>query len=76
MPVHVAIVLLTTVLGLAASAAAAEYDLVLVGGRVMDPESGLDAVRSVGIRDGRVVAALIEVRWRRQTLALRLAVAH
>ncbi len=30
------------------------YDLVLQGGRVMDPESGLDAVRNVGIRDGRI----------------------
>ena len=30
------------------------YDLVVQGGRVMDPESGLDAVRNVGIRDGRI----------------------
>ena len=32
------------------------YDLVLAGGRVMDPESGLDAVRHVGIRDGTIAA--------------------
>jgi N-acyl-D-aspartate/D-glutamate deacylase len=32
------------------------YDLVIQNGRVMDPESGLDAVRSVGIRDGKIVA--------------------
>ena len=32
------------------------YDVVISGGRVMDPESGLDAVRSVGIRDGKVAA--------------------
>ena len=32
-----------------------EYDLVLHGGSVMDPESGLDAVRNIGIRDGRIV---------------------
>ncbi|MDX1579008.1 MAG: D-glutamate deacylase, partial [Gemmatimonadota bacterium] len=32
------------------------YDVVLAGGRVMDPESGLDAVRWVGIRDGRIAA--------------------
>ena len=32
------------------------YDLVLQGGRVMDPESGLDAVRNVGISDGRIEA--------------------
>ena len=30
-------------------------DVVLVGGRVLDPESGLDAVRTVGIKRGRVV---------------------
>ncbi len=48
--------------GLAAAAPAAvgsraaSYDLVIDGGRVIDPESGLDAVRSVGIRDGRVAA--------------------
>ena len=33
---------------------AQQYDLVLAGGRVMDPETGLDAVRSVGIRDGKI----------------------
>ncbi|MYL06000.1 MAG: amidohydrolase family protein [Gemmatimonadales bacterium] len=37
-------------------AAAQSYDLVLSGGRVMDPESGLDAVRHVGIRDGKIAA--------------------
>jgi cytosine/adenosine deaminase-related metal-dependent hydrolase len=32
------------------------YDLVLTGGRVMDPESGLDAARDVGITGGRIAA--------------------
>jgi len=32
------------------------YDLVLHGGRVIDPDSGLDAVRDVGVRDGRIIA--------------------
>jgi N-acyl-D-aspartate/D-glutamate deacylase len=35
-------------------ASAQQYDLVLQGGRVMDPETGLDAVRNVGIRDGKI----------------------
>src|SRR5688500_10488925 len=35
---------------------AVEHDLVIDGGRVMDPESGLDAVRSVGISGGRIAA--------------------
>ncbi len=34
---------------------AQQYDLVLEGGRVMDPERGLDGVRNVGIRDGKIV---------------------
>jgi N-acyl-D-aspartate/D-glutamate deacylase len=35
--------------------AAQQYDLVIEGGRVLDPETGLDAVRNVGIRDGKIV---------------------
>jgi N-acyl-D-aspartate/D-glutamate deacylase len=34
---------------------AQQYDLVLEGGRAMDPETGVDAVRNVGIRDGKIV---------------------
>ncbi len=33
-----------------------DYDLVLTNGRVMDPESGLDAVRNVGISNGTIAA--------------------
>ncbi|MDX1394820.1 MAG: amidohydrolase family protein [Gemmatimonadota bacterium] len=33
-----------------------DYDIVLVGGRVIDPESGLDAVRNVGIVGGFIGA--------------------
>jgi N-acyl-D-aspartate/D-glutamate deacylase len=33
---------------------APSYDLVVANGRVLDPESGLDAVRHVGIRGGRI----------------------
>ncbi|MFN0088313.1 MAG: amidohydrolase family protein [Blastocatellia bacterium] len=40
----------------AATQGPAEFDLVLRGGRVMDPESGLDAVREIGIRGSRVAA--------------------
>ncbi len=35
------------------------YDIVLAGGRVMDPETGLDAVRNVGI-NGSTIAAVSE----------------
>jgi dihydroorotase len=33
-----------------------DYDIALMNGRVMDPESGLDALRHVGISDGSVAA--------------------
>ena len=36
--------------------AAAEFDTVITGGRVIDPETGLDALRSVGIRGGTIAA--------------------
>ena len=37
-------------------ARAADYDLVIHNGRVMNPANGLDSVRDIGIRDGRVAA--------------------
>ncbi|HEY4932367.1 MAG TPA: amidohydrolase family protein [Terriglobales bacterium] len=47
-------VLIVLCLIFAAAALAQQYDLVLEGGRVMDPESGLDATRNVGIRNGKI----------------------
>ena len=35
-------------------AVAADYDLVINNGRVMDPETMLDAVLNVGVKDGRI----------------------
>lgn len=32
------------------------YDLVITGGRVMDPETGLDAQRNVGITNGKIAS--------------------
>jgi N-acyl-D-aspartate/D-glutamate deacylase len=43
-------------LGPSVLAGQAAYDLVIRNGRVIDPESGLDAVRTVGIRNGRIAA--------------------
>lgn len=39
----------------AAPAVAQTYDIVLATGRVMDPESGLDAIRNVGITGDRIM---------------------
>src|SRR6202140_4869609 len=38
------------------NAYAATYDLVIKGGRVIDPSTGLDAVRDVAIAQGKIVA--------------------
>jgi len=55
---------------------AQQYDLVLEGGRVMDPETGLDAVRNVGIRDGKIVRITQEtLSGRRVVSAAGLVVA-
>lgn len=32
------------------------YDIVIINGRVIDPETGLDAVRNVGIKGGKIAA--------------------
>ena len=49
---------LATWLCLAAGQLAAQthYDLLLKGGHVIDPKNGIDVVRDVGIRDGRIAA--------------------
>lgn len=44
------------VIAAAGLASAQSFDLVITGGRVIDPESGLDAARNVGVRNGRVAA--------------------
>ena len=44
------------------------YDLVITGGRVIDPESGLDAVRNVGVAGGTIEAITAEALRGRATL--------
>jgi dihydroorotase len=43
-------------------ARAAGYDLLIKGGRVIDPSVGLDAVRDVAIAGGRIVAAAADIQ--------------
>ncbi|MEO8039407.1 MAG: amidohydrolase/deacetylase family metallohydrolase [Betaproteobacteria bacterium] len=35
-----------------------QYDLLLAGGHVIDPANGIDGVRDVAVRDGRIAAVL------------------
>ena len=63
-------------LSLSTVLAAQQYELVLEGGRVMDPETALDAVRNVGIRDGKIARISTEpLTGRRVVNAAGLVVA-
>ncbi|WP_290739364.1 amidohydrolase family protein [Haliea sp.] len=44
-----------TLAGRPLAAGEARHDLVIIGGRVVDPESGLDAVRNLGITGSEIV---------------------
>jgi N-acyl-D-aspartate/D-glutamate deacylase len=47
------------------------YDVVISQGRVMDPESGLDAIRNVGISGGKIRAVSVETLPGKQTVDAR-----
>jgi N-acyl-D-aspartate/D-glutamate deacylase len=66
----VGVVLLSFGFGGARSALAQDqpYDVVIANGRVMDPESGLDAVRNVGIRGEKIRAISSEPLKGKQTI--------
>lgn len=49
----------------------ASYDLVIANGRAIDPETGLDAPRWIGIRDGRIAAIATAPLRGRDTLDAR-----
>ncbi len=56
---------------LAGAAQSEEFDLVIANGRVIDPESGLDAVRNVGIQGGVIRALTEEPLAGRETIDAR-----
>jgi N-acyl-D-aspartate/D-glutamate deacylase len=47
--------MLMSVLLLSTVLSAQQYDLVIAHGRIMDPETGLDAVRNIAIEKGKIV---------------------
>lgn len=68
--------LLLTLSTLGSAIQAQELDLVILGGRVMDPETGLDAIRNVGIADGTVaIITEDDIRGRETIDATGLVVA-
>ena len=54
---------------IASAAAAPEYDVVILNGRVIDPESRLDAIRNIGISNG-TIQAISEKSMRGRTTVL------
>ena len=52
--VHMVVGSLILGLALATPALAQDYDLVIMNGRVMDPETKYDAVANVGIKGGKI----------------------
>jgi len=52
--VFISLLVLATFLVACSAGSQDSYDLVILDGRVMDPETEFDAVRNVGIKDGRI----------------------
>jgi N-acyl-D-aspartate/D-glutamate deacylase len=55
----------------AQSPANAVYDRVILGGHVMDPASKLDAVRNIGLKDGRIAVITTQAIRGRDTVDAR-----
>ena len=55
----------------AQSAANTVYDRVILGGQVMDPASGLDAIRNLGLSGGRIAIITTEAVAGRDTIDAR-----
>jgi N-acyl-D-aspartate/D-glutamate deacylase len=58
-------------MGLSAPLLSQSYDLVLTGGRLMDPETGLDAVRNVGIMKGKIVRISADPLEGKRTISVK-----
>ena len=62
---------LTTSLLTVSSALAQDYDIAILNGRVMDPETNFDGVRNVGIKDGKIVAITEDAIQGKETIDAR-----
>src|SRR6476620_1648300 len=65
------VLLLSAVSWTFAAQPAADYDLVIAGGRVIDPASGLDGIRNVGITGGRIAQVSTSALRGRSTVDAR-----
>jgi len=53
------------------AAASEPFDIVLKGGRVVDPETGLDGIRNIGVRGDRIAAVSAEPMLGRRVIEVR-----
>ena len=60
--------LLATSLLIVSSAFAQDYDIAILNGRVMDPETNFNGVRNVGVKDGKIVAITGEAIKGKETI--------
>ena len=47
------------------------YDIVLKGGRVIDPAQGIDGIRDVGIKDGKIAAVKADLKGSKKNIDVR-----
>lgn len=69
MPLRISLLLLSCAIG----AFAQQYDILLKGGRVMDPRNNVDAVRDVAIHGGRIAAIATDIPAARARKAIDAA---
>jgi dihydroorotase len=62
------LIVLLALLALQPTSSAQVYDVVITGGHVIDPESGLDAVRNIGIKAGTIATISRGVLQGRRTI--------
>jgi N-acyl-D-aspartate/D-glutamate deacylase len=69
----IAVLGFSTLLGnaIAQQASPSDYDIVILNGRVMDPESGLNAIRNIGVRGRKIETVSSEALRGRTTLDAR-----
>jgi len=68
---YLGLLLLLQVATLSAQTRDAVYDRVILGGRVMDPASQLDAVRNIGLQGGRIAVITTHAIRGRDTIDAR-----
>ncbi|MDH3990891.1 MAG: hypothetical protein OEV34_17280, partial [Gammaproteobacteria bacterium] len=65
---HITTTFILVMMMIGATACGQDYDLVISNGRVMDPETGFDAVANVGVKDGMIASITTETLDGKRTI--------